>query len=115
MGFLEEEGLGEDNAADMGECGIDTVLLPISYDSFPKLLIVIGTVLFAEGLPGQINGYRRIADEEAPADDGIVRLFELEQKQVIGLESMKGSAARPPEVDLVDVLASKGAVPVVIS
>ena len=112
--FIEKEGLGENDAADVGECGVDPVLLPVGRDPAAELLIVFGAVLFAEGFPSQVNGHRGIADEEAPADDGIIGLFELEQKQVIGLESMKGCAAWPPEVDLVNVYAFKGAVPIII-
>ena len=115
LGFRKKEGLGEDDAADMGECGVDPVLLPVGGDSIAEFLIVFCAVLFAEGLPSQVNGNRGIADEEAPAYNGIIGLFKLEQEQVIGLESMKGCAARSPEVDLVDALATKDAVPVVIS
>ena len=78
----------------MGERGVDSVLLTVGCYSITEFLIVFCTVLFAEGLPGQVNGNRGIADKKATANDGIIGLFELEQKQVIGYEGMKGFASR---------------------
>ena len=103
--FGPEEGLHQEDAANVGVLVGRHLLAAQSGDPVPERLLGRQAVLGAERAPGEAEGERGVVLEEPAADDRVRGRPELEEERLAAAQHAEPAAPRVglPEVDLVDI------------